>query len=456
MIIKDYKSARHLSSRLEIGVNDAQTKSRVGLHVADVLKSMIPVEMERIPVPALTPWEDIASFHSLPLEMKHKVNRQARLEGRHLTSWWLKQICHTKQPLVERMTIFWHGHFTTDANKVVWPQFVYRQNQFLRKHALGNFADMLHGIVRDPAMLRYLDATGNTKTSINENFAREILELFTLGEGNYSEADIINVARAFTGLGIDFKEGGFKFRKNLHDNGMKKFLGRRGRFNSEDIINIILQEHRTAEHIAEKFWGEFINHNTPDPKVIKYWAKDFRDSGYEIKALLNQVVHSQAFWSEENRGLMFKSPVEFSIGMMRELNLDMENFKFIRKAHQQLGQDLLYPPDVKGWRGGKDWITNNRLIRRYDLIPKIIANHTGNAGDMLEENILSPMIRGNVETHQLKGLFNRLIDKMSCSINSDGLVNWLLAEKPVLPPACDESLVNMFYVLLKDPAYQLK
>ena len=456
MIIKDYKSARHLSSRLEIGVDDEQTKARVGQHVSGVFDSMVPSEVEAIPPPLLTPWEEIASFNSMPLEMRHKVNRQARLEGRHLTSWWLKQICNTQQPLVERMTIFWHGHFTTDANKVVWPQFVYQQNQFFREHALGNFADMLYGIIRDPAMLKYLDVTKNTKISVNENFARELLELFTLGEGHYSETDIIDTARAFTGWGIDFSKGEFSFNDENHDGGVKIFLGRKGNLNGDDIINIILQEPRTAEYIAEKFWAEFINHDTPDITVTRYWAKVFRESGYEIQALLNAVIHSQAFWSKENIGVMIKTPVEFSVGMLRELTLDMEDFSFLRKAHQQLGQDLLYPPDVKGWRGGKEWITNTRLIRRYDLIPKILLEHNGDTSNMLEESIIQPKIRINASTKQFRGIFSRLMDNLSCSVNNESLVNWLLAEEPVSPPDCEQPLVSMFYTLLKDPSYQLR
>jgi len=353
MIIKDYKSARHLSSRLEIGVDGDLTKTRVGLHVADVLESMIPAEEITPSKPDFTPWNEVSDFYDLDMDMRLDMHREAKLEARRLTSWWLEQIYHTEYPLLERMTIFWHGHFTSNATDVVWPQFVYRQNQLLRKHALGNFADLLREVTRDPAMLIYLNLKVNVKGNPNENFARELLELFTLGEGNYAEEDIVSAARAFTGWGLDFETGEFEFREKYYDSDDKKFLGHEGNLNGNDIVDILLQDSRTAELIAKKFWAEFINHDEPDQHVIDHWATVFRDSGYEIKVLLNEVVHSGAFWREENKGVMIKSPVEFSVGMMRELGLELESYYVLRKANQQLGQDLFYPPDVKGWRGGR-------------------------------------------------------------------------------------------------------
>nr|CAA6819583.1 MAG: PROBABLE SIGNAL PEPTIDE PROTEIN [uncultured Thiotrichaceae bacterium] len=454
MIIKDYKSARHLSSRLEIGVDDELTKARVGLHVADVLGSMIPSEEIIPPKLSLTAWSEVSDFYEYSRDMQLEMHLDAKIEAREITSWWLETIYQTEYPLLERMTIFWHGHFTSNATDVVWPQFVYRQNQLFRRHALGNFSDLLYEITRDPAMLIYLDLQVNVKDNPNENFARELLELFTLGEGNYSEDDIVNAARAFTGWGLDFEVGEFEFRKNYHDNDDKTFLGHEGNLNGDDIVAILLNDPNTAEFIAKKFWAEFINHDEPDQSEVERWATAFRDSGYEIKALLNEVIHSAAFWREENKAVMIKSPVEFSVGMMRELGLELESYTVLRKANEQLGQDLLYPPDVKGWRGGDQWITNTRLVRRYDLISNLMLEHTEG------ESNLEELVRSRVSSTELAGgmisMFRRLMDRLSCSTNSDQLIQWLLAETPTSQPNCEASLLGMLYVFLRDPTYQLK
>lgn len=456
MIIKDYKSARHLSSRLEIGVDDEQSKARVGQHVADVLDAMIPVTNVEPAAPALTAWETNSKFYGASIESQRELVMQAQVEGRVLTAWWLEQIHKTQFPLLERMTLFWHNHFTSDIDKVTWPQFMYWQNKLLRKHALGNFSDLLHEILRDPAMLMFLDGAQNVVGNPNENLAREFLELFTLGEGNYSEADIVDVARALTGWKVDLQAGSFKFESEHHDFGEKKFLNRQGDLNGDDIVTILLRVPRMAEYIAEKFWREFINHDVSDPVIIRSWAKIFRNSGYEIKVLLHSVIHSQVFWDEANTGRLIKSPVEFSVGLLRELGLELNDYEVLRKANQQLGQDLFRPPDVKGWRGGTEWITNTRLVRRYDLIPKLMSEHNGDAKNMLEESVIRPRINQSENISQFKGIFRKMVGALSCSANSSSLTDWLLAEEPILPPDCDLELVNMLYTLLRDPTYQLR
>ncbi|MGB1258021.1 MAG: DUF1800 family protein, partial [Thiolinea sp.] len=194
MIIRDFSSARHLSARLEIGIDDALCQSRIGENVEQIFDSMMPAADYKVELPVLASWNEMAAFYGAEIEVQREIRMQARMDGKLLTSWWLEQIHHTDHPLLERMTIFWHNHFTSDIDKVTWPQFMLRQNQLLRQHALGNFAEMLHGIIRDPAMLMFLDNSQNLAKSPNENFARELLELFTLGEGNYTESDIVNAA----------------------------------------------------------------------------------------------------------------------------------------------------------------------------------------------------------------------------------------------------------------------
>ncbi len=460
MIIKDFSQARHLASRLEMGIDAALCNSRIGFDSDIVFNDMLPPMSHIVVSPRLAGWNEMAVFYGAEIEIQREIRMQARMDSDLLTSWWLEQIHKTEYPLLERMTIFWHSHFTSDIDKVTWPQFMLWQNQLLRQHALGSFADMLYAITRDPAMLMFLDSAQNLAKSPNENFARELLELFTLGAGHYSEQDVVNAARAFTGWRVDLKKGEFLFQNGYHDNNEKTFMGRTGNFDGNDILNILLQESRTAEYIAEKFWAEFINHDQPDAAVIKSWAAEFRDSGYDIKTLLRTVISSEVFWREQNRGVLIKSPIEFTIGLMRELGIQVDEYEYLRRANQQLGQDLFRPPDVKGWRGGKQWITNTRLIRRYDLTSKLVSAHEGDKQNMLMETAINPMMMktGDAvsDNRQLAGLFRKLLDKIACNAGERELVGWLLPLAPISAPSCKQSLESMVLTLLKDPTYQLR
>lgn len=460
MVIRDFSSARHLSSRLEMGIDDTLCKSRIGAEIEEIFTTMLPVEGYAVAPPVLADWGEMAAFYGAEVEVQREIRMQARTDANTLIAWWLEHIHRTDYPLLERMTLFWHNHFTSNIDKVNWPQFMLVQNQLLRKHALGNFADLLRDIIRDPAMLMFLDNAQNLAKSPNENFARELLELFTLGVGNYSEADVVNAARAFTGWRVDLKKGEFLFQAGFHDEGEKVFRGQRANLDGDDIVDLLLQEARTAEHIAERFWFEFVNRDTPDLQVIQSWAAEFRESGYEIKALLRAIILSEAFWDEQNRGALIKSPVEFTVGMMRELNISLNDYESLRKANRQLGQELLRPPDVKGWRGGNDWITNTRLIRRYDLISKLLAEHAGDTGSMLTETVLKSRMRkteaGDEYAEQFGGVFRNLLYKVACFANEGEIIRWLLPLEPISLPNCEQPMETMLVTLLKDPTYQLR
>lgn len=458
MLIQDYATARHLAARLELGVNHDLCKQRIGQSIVQVFHTLCPPDDYSLTnQPAIADWEDMRVYYSSSRAKKIELNRIARQEGNILANWFLEQIHQSEFPLWERMTLFWHNHFTSSLKKVLWPQWMFKQHQLLRKHALGNFAELLRAIIKDPAMLAYLDGSKNIAASPNENFARELLELFTLGVGHYTEQDIINVARAFSGWNLNAPEGEFVFQAKFHDQGQKQFLGRTGNFDGSDILNILLEEERTAEHIAEKFWKEFISHDPVDTNIIKDWASEFRKSGYEIKALLLKIITSQVFWDTNQRGSLIKSPVEFTIGLLRELQVPFAEYNALRLANEQLGQALFNPPDVKGWRGGKDWITNTRLIRRYDLIPKFLAEH-----DKELQNLLSTIItktkpvNASKDLFKLGGLFKEVFPKLSCSTDTSTLLTWLLPLQAVAAPNCNQTASIILMTVLKDPTYQLR
>ncbi|UOE37365.1 DUF1800 domain-containing protein [Chryseobacterium oryzae] len=278
---------------------------------------------------------------------------------------FLMNMVHNEDQLLEKMAFFWHGHFATRINN---SQFNQQLLNFIRKNALGNFKDLLIGVSKSPAMLNFLNNQQNKKDHPNENFAREVMELFTLGRGNYTETDIKELARAFTGWSYD-KDGNFQERKNQHDNRDKTFLGKRGNFNGDEALKIILEQKTTAKFITEKIYRFFVN-EIPDKSIIDKLSTDFYASDYDIKGLMKNIFTSKWFYDEKNIGNRIKSPTELIVGMMRILPMEIKNSENIVVYQKLLGQMLLYPPNVSGWPNGKSWIDSSSLMLRMQ-IPQI-------------------------------------------------------------------------------------
>jgi uncharacterized protein (DUF1800 family) len=293
--------------------------------------------------------------------------QQQQREGLDLKVWWIREMLESPTPLAERMTLFWHNHFATSLQKVNRSQAMWRQHQLLRENALGSFSTLLHGIAKDPAMLVYLDGDNNKKEAPNENFAREVMELFTLGEasqgGGYTEQDIKEVARAFTGWSVDREDFTFKFRRPVHDSGSKTVLGRTGLFDGGDVLNIMLAQPACAQFIVTKLWLEFVSPK-PDVAEVKRIAQRLSQNNYAISGALVDVLTTQAFWDDSNRGSLIKSPVDLVVGTVRQFGFRYSDvMPFVLKT-AQLGQNLLFPPNVKGWPGHTDWINTTTLLER--------------------------------------------------------------------------------------------
>ncbi len=300
-------------------------------------------------------------------KLRKEVRKLQKEYSKSMRVWWYTLMLQTPSPFTEKMTLFWHNHFATSGQKVKRPDYIIEQNVLLRKHALGSFRVMLHAIAKDPAMLIYLDNRLNRKGSPNENFAREVMELFTLGEGHYSEQDIREAARAFTGWGLNRKASSFHVYPQRHDNGIKNVLGRQGRFDGDDIIEILLEEPQTAIFISEKLWKEFVSPD-PDPEEIKRLATIFRTANYNIKKLMKAILTSDYFYRPENKMTLIKSPVELTVGTLRQFNIQLLNLEAPLKITANLGQDIFYPPNVKGWPGGEYWINSRTLqLRKHYL-----------------------------------------------------------------------------------------
>jgi len=300
--------------------------------------------------------------------------RANAVETQRLATWWGERMLGTTRPLEEKLTLFWHGHFATGNTKVRDARMMVRQNEMLRANANGSFRDLLLGILRDPAMLVYLDNGENVKDHPNENFGRELLELFSLGVGNYTERDIREGARAFTGWTNDVLE--FKFDAEQHDFGEKTFLGRTGPFDGDDIIDILLEQPAAAEFIAAKLYRYFVREEIDDA-VRAELAAVFRDAGYELQPLLTRIFLSRDFYSAASYATQIKSPVQLVVSTYRKLGLtELPTIPDFNRLTAGLGQTLFNPPNVAGWAGGRTWVTPATLLERGNLFRDVLYPDT--------------------------------------------------------------------------------
>ena len=292
--------------------------------------------------------------------------RVTKLETERIGYWWANRMVATKRPLEEKMTLFWHGHFATGDEKVQDYRKMLLQNELLRAKATGSFRDLLISVSQDPAMLAYLDAGMNVKGAPNENFAREIMELFTMGVGNYTEVDIREAARAFTGW--NYKGLAYVVNPQQHDDAIKTVLGSSGNFDGVQVIDIILAKRVTSEHIAEKLYRYFVREDvTPSMRVTL--GKLLRDKEYEIAPFLETVFASRDFYSDASVGTRIKSPVELAISTYRKLGLaQVPGIPDFNALTESMGQKLLNPPNVAGWTSGKSWITPGLLLVRGNFV----------------------------------------------------------------------------------------
>ena len=302
-----------------------------------------------------------------------------------LQAWWLHRMVRTGHPLRERMTLFWHNHFATSNLKVRQPALMAQQNVLIRRHALGKFEPFLLEMSRDPAMLIWLDSNSNTRGRPNENYAREVMELFALGVGHYTEGDVREAARAFTGWHTDGRR--FTFNRSQHDDGTKTVLGRSGNWDGGEIVRIVLEQPASARFLVGKLYRYFISEGAAPPdRLLDPLAERFRASGYDIADLVGTVLRSRLFFSEHAYRQRVKSPVEYVVGMFRALEARYEPpVEYYGPQAQTrlldgLGQELFAPPSVKGWAGGEAWLNSATLLARHNLAWKVVQATSGPLG----------------------------------------------------------------------------
>jgi uncharacterized protein (DUF1800 family) len=497
-----YDDARHLLARTGFGPTDVEVRRFAGLTreqaVTELLRDTRTQAVTAPPAwatdsgPLRAPRGESAS-----VEERRAFQQRNVREGIELRAWWVREMLATPSPLTERMTLFWHNHFVSSQQKVRFARLMYAQNATLRAHALGSFAALLHAASKEPAMLLYLDVAQSRRGQPNENFAREVMELFTLGEGQYTEQDIKEAARAFTGWSLDRESGQYLFRPGLHDPGVKTVLGRTGRFDGDSVLDVILARPQASEYVTAKLWREFVG-SDPDPAEVKRIAALFRGRDYDLKVALRALFLTDAFWAADQRGTLVKSPVELVVGTLRQLELAPTQAVPFAVAAAGMGQNLFAPPNVKGWPGGDAWINSNTLLARKQFLDRVVRMdgaqapmmgmtaatagpavppRTGEGAGMKAPDERTPAATGTEDEDKARarrfaqrveaGLRNLDFDAAQWVARRPGATpsakmtsaqQLLLPLPPVAadPPRPDTDAVTFVRAALLDPAYQLK
>ncbi len=392
------RSLRHLLSRSGFGPSLHDWHRWTKLSLSQAQDKIFEEAQAYKPIPqtdhALPQW---GNMRDLTDEERREIREQGALALRELNVAWIQTMVNDPAQLREKMAFFWHDHFACRFQVVFLAK---GQLERFRKLALGKFGDLLLSISQDPGMLRFLNNQQNRKEAPNENFARELLELFTLGRGHYTETDIKEAARAFTGWGFNLRKE-FIFKPRWHDYGSKTFLGQTGNWNGEDIIRIILEQKRTAYFLVEKLY-RYLVHPTPDPQMVSEWADYFYQEKYDIEKLLRKIFSSNHFYDLQNQGSLIKSPVEYLVSLLRLSGAKFQDPQGYLRVQKVLGQTLFQPPNVAGWPYGREWIDSSTLMARLQ-IPRAML-----AGESLR---LTPKesFAGNEDAIKLKGNARRLM-----------------------------------------------
>ncbi|UZR98704.1 DUF1800 domain-containing protein [Chondrinema litorale] len=334
--------------------------------VNDLFKKTVSFKPLKLEVPIK---QGEVKMKDLSVDEKKEFQKTNRTNIRQLNFDWIQLMVNDEGVLREKMAVFWHNHFACMSGQSV---FTINYLNTIRKHALGSFKEMLFAISKEPAMLQYLNNQQNRKKSPNENFAREVMELFTLGRDNYTEKDIKEAARAFTGWGFN-NIGEFVFRERQHDDEPKTIFGNTGNFNGDDVLNMLLENKQTAQHITRKIYAYLVNDKLNE-KQIQSLAKTFYESDYNIQTLLEEIFLSKWFYKNENIGTRIKSPIDLLVGIQKSFHIKLNDSKPAIYVQTVLGQRLLYPPNVSGWDEGKSWIDSSTIIVRTKLTQMLLLS----------------------------------------------------------------------------------
>ncbi|MBV8117413.1 MAG: DUF1800 domain-containing protein [Candidatus Eremiobacteraeota bacterium] len=389
-------------------------------------------------------------------EQRKELNRQIRANEfgslRDVQLWWLNRMLVTPAPLQEKMALYFHGHFTSTAlQKGVSPAMIYNQNQLFRDSALGNLRELTRSVSKDPAMLVFLDNDANLPAHPNENYARELMELFTLGVNQYTEEDIRNSARAWTGWRYSRFTEQAAFDPRFHDFGVKTFLGRTGNFDGDDIVNIIFEQPQCARFFATSLLSAFV-YNDPEPELVDGVAGLLRRHNFELMPVMATILRSNVFYSDRAYRALVKSPVEFVVGTYKTLGLPQMDATVL-PVLRQMGQELFYPPNVAGWPGGENWLTSDTMIARQNFLKRTVNSQTIAQSSWLRgmplqahtvaNTLVSSILQGDAAPASVFKLDGYLAGAGSSALAA------------LSPENYDERVSGATYLAMAMPAYQL-
>jgi uncharacterized protein (DUF1800 family) len=384
------------------------------------------------------------------MEARKAIGRAHRDNMIAMEKWFLDRMINTPAPLQEKMTLFWHGHFTSAYQKGIPAQALVNQNNLFRANALGNIRALTLQVSQDPAMVRYLDNAQNNKAHPNENYARELMELFTLGIGNYTESDVRESARAFTGWGID-RDYNFRDFPARHDDGSKTFLGKTGNFTGRDIVEIIFTQPAAATLFAKDLLNFFV-YSDPEPALIGAVAALIRKNDFNLQPVMSIVMRSNLFYSDRAYRALVKSPVQFVVGSYQLFGIQQSD-NVALGALRRMGQILFLPPNVKGWDGGVAWLNSQTLLTRENFASSLMAK-MGDAGWI--QRAMTSMDPANVSRALVATILQGDVSPASTA-NLTGYLNGnsVSALAALSGENADQRIRGAAYLTMAMPAYQL-
>ncbi len=385
------------------------------------------------------------------MALRMSINQNHRHDIVAMQTWFLNRMIASPAPLQEKMTLFWHGHFTSAYDKGIPATALVAQNNLFRSNALGNVRELTLAVSRDPAMLRYLDNAQNVKAHPNENYARELMELFTLGIGNYTETDVRESARAFTGWTIDPQAWTFLNAPNRHDTGSKTFLGRTGNLDGHDIVETIFQQPAASRWFAQKLLNFFV-YNNPEPGLVDAVAALIRKNDFTLQPVVSTLLRSNVFYSERSYRALVKSPVEFIVGSY-QLYGQTQADPIALAALVRMGQILFLPPNVKGWDGGAAWLNSQAMLTRANFASAMMTKMNG-------ATWLTAAVRGNNASAVARTLAQTILQGDVSAASTDRLVAYLNGDQTAALAMlsgenADERIRGAAYLTMAMPAYQL-
>ncbi len=479
----DMVAAWHLLSRAGFGGSFAQVQALATMGLSAAVDLLVDYQNVKAD-PFVKPEYDETIIRPLTAE-ENRIQREARKNDDKVTlarfeldrnqrqvqdrnqmsdlqDWWLGLMIQTPRPLQEKLTLGWHSHFATNFRTVRDSAMVVRQNFFFRENANGSFATLLKGIIREPAMLRFLNNDSNNKDKPNENLAREIMELFSLGVGNYSETDIKEGARALTGYGRNEKE--FQYYAGRHDNKEKRILGKAGNFDGEAFVDLLLAQPACPRFVARKiykwFAGDVEGAGTPEQAaVIEALAKELLSHKYEIAPTLKTLFKSQHFYSTEVMGNQIKSPVQLIVSTVRSLQTPTRDLRVLVSAGELMGQELFEPPSVAGWDTGRAWINSATMFARQNLAVFLLTGKLPytNAWDRSDlaykpnETVLAGL-KGRSADEVVNRLMLVMLGSRTTPERKNELMAFLAARKGEMT---DDVVIGLMLMISAMPEYQL-